>query len=101
MLIVRKVKYTEEFTDPNGAIVILHYDINHRNLTEGINNSAISVEFKYPKNYKTPEQKLNESQKKLNPTQRQYFHPETGDKIGYTRYMAFVKEGTAPHPEEI
>jgi hypothetical protein len=101
MWVMKKVKYREEFTDVNGAAVTLHYDVNHRKQFVGINNSPVRVEFKYPKGYKSPEQRLNESQKDLNPTQRQYFHPETGDKIGYTRYMNFVKEGTAPHPEEI
>jgi len=95
-----KAKYTEEFV-LNKAKYTLFYDINKHNKKEGYNISPYKVQIKYPKDYKSPEKILNEKQKDINFTKRSYYHPETGDIIGYGRYMQFVSQGIVPHPEEI
>ena len=72
-----------------------------RNRKEGIDNSPYAATFEYPEGYKNRDQKFNETQKHLHPSQRKYLHPHEGYEIGYTAYMKYVRIGEALHPNEL
>ncbi len=60
------------------------------------------VIIEYPEGYKSESEELGEKQKHLPMTKKQYYHPVTGDLVGYGTYMKCYKEGlTDEHPNEI
>ena len=74
------IKYTVEYDYDDGTKAIWTYD---RNITIG---GPVSVEIKYPKNFKTPS--FAEEQEKLPKTKRRYINPHNGKEVGYQRAKA-------------
>ncbi len=90
------LKYTQEFVDEDtGVKVVWHFDKTK------YPNGPYKVEQFFPANFKDDVTLLEEKQKNMPLTKRKYYHPETGDLIGYTSYMSYVKAGKAPPPEKM
>jgi hypothetical protein len=87
--------YTQEFVCPWGVKTTYFYDKNK------FPNGPIKVEIEYPKTWKSDSEELDERQKDMPITKRKYYHPETGDLVGYSTYMKFVNENKAPHPDNM
>ena len=91
--------YTQEFDEyVDGKPVKTTWKFDKNKYPRG----PYEVTIDYPEGYESESEKLNERQQHLPLTKRQYYHPVTGDLVGYTTYMKCYKEGlTNEHPNEI
>ncbi len=95
----RKLTYTQEFEEfIEGKNVKSIWKYNKRKYPNG----PYEVIIEYPKEYQTDSEKLEKQQAHLPLTKREYYHPVTGDLVGYTTYMKCYKDGlTNEHPKNI
>jgi hypothetical protein len=91
----RLLVYEQVFEDVWGVKKTFFYDKTK------FKNGPIKVEIEYPAKWKDAATILEEEQAHLPITKRQYHHPIEGYLIGYSTYMKFVNEGTAPHPNDL
>jgi len=70
-----QTKFTRKYVDGDGVEEIWEYNLDK------FPNGPLSVEYKYPKGYKSFAD-INEA---LPKTKRQYINPETGDYVSYGR----------------
>lgn len=73
-------QFSQTFKDDDAGIIsIWHYDLD-------INpNGPIETINEYPKNYETPLEELDKTQKDLPLTKRKFLNPKNGKYVGYQR----------------